>query len=192
MEGCWEKFQEKAKTCKRALLAWNKVTFKNVVVEISKLKILLQKLLNGGNSVANWEENIMIRKEIDGLWKQEEMYWGQKSRLKWLTYGDKNSKFFHATTVQRRNRNKLFRIKNKDGEWVEGQANVMYAIEKYFKEIYVPAPTTDYQNCRNVIPSKVLGKLNKVLMAAVSCAEVERVVFALGGSQSSRARWFKW
>ena len=35
-----------------------------------------------------------------------------KSRLKWLRWGDKNSKYFHATTTQMRAENKILRIKN--------------------------------------------------------------------------------
>lgn len=50
-ENCWDNFKEKCKNCKKALLAWNKA--KNAVVEISKLKIKLQKLLNEGNSNSN-------------------------------------------------------------------------------------------------------------------------------------------
>lgn len=110
----WSRFQDKAKNCKRALLAWHNGTFKNTAVEISKLKLKLQNLLNNGNSSDN-ESISTIRKEVDALWKQAEMYWGQRSRLKWLSSGDKNSKFFHATTVQRRDRNKLQRIQDKDG-----------------------------------------------------------------------------
>lgn len=79
VEDCWTIFQQKANNCKRALQSWNKTTFKNTAVEISKLKIQLQKLLNDSNSNSNWEEVKKIRKEIDGLWKQEEMYWGQRA-----------------------------------------------------------------------------------------------------------------
>lgn len=113
---------------------WHNGTFKNAAVEISKLKIKLQRLTNNGNNSDN-EAIKNIRKEIDFLWKQEEMYLRQIFRLKWLSYGDKNSKFFHATTVQRRDRNKLQRIQDKDGNWVEGQGSIVKAVEEYFKDI---------------------------------------------------------
>lgn len=53
----------------------------------------------------------------------------------WLTWGDKNSKFFHASTIQRSDRNQLARLQNKDGDWVEGQSNIMRAIEDFYKDL---------------------------------------------------------
>lgn len=78
------------------------------------------------------------------LWKQEEKYWGQRSRVKWLNYGDKNSKFFHASTVQRRDRNKLVRIKDKNGEWLEGQEAVSEGIRNFVADIYAPEIGIDF------------------------------------------------
>lgn len=98
-ENEWDSLKSKFKNCKKALMSWHNSTFKNAAVEISKLKVKLQVLLNAGSNSTDWEAVRLIRKEIDSLWKQEEMYWGQRFRLKWLKYGDKNSKKFHITTV---------------------------------------------------------------------------------------------
>lgn len=72
----WKVYASKASNCKRSLGVGKKKTFKNVAVEISKLKGKLQILLNGGDTLSKWEEVKRIKKEIDGLWKQEVMYWG--------------------------------------------------------------------------------------------------------------------
>lgn len=42
------------------------------------------------------------KENIQVLWRQEEAYRGACARVKWLNYGDKNSRFFHATIVQKR------------------------------------------------------------------------------------------
>nr|XP_011465737.1 PREDICTED: uncharacterized protein LOC105351868 [Fragaria vesca subsp. vesca] len=49
--------------------------------------------------------------EIAQLWDNEEKYWAQRSRIKWLKTGDSNSRFFHLTTVHRRKRNKVLKLK---------------------------------------------------------------------------------
>lgn len=46
-----------------------------------------------------------VKEQIKNLWKREEMYWRQRSRIKWLNQRDRNMKFFHVTTIDRRRRN---------------------------------------------------------------------------------------
>lgn len=99
--------------------------------------------------------------------------------MKWLTFGDKNFSFFHATTIQRRDRNKLYRLKDKDGVWVEGQSDDMKAIEEYFSAVYVQAIPVR-SNCLNVVPNLVSEESNLLLMATVTAAEIEKAVFSLG------------
>lgn len=45
-----------------------------------------------------------LRKELIKAFKEEEMYWRQKSRDKWAVKGDKNKKFFHATVKVNRHK----------------------------------------------------------------------------------------
>ncbi|GER33343.1 reverse transcriptase [Striga asiatica] len=45
----------------------------------------------------------------------EEQFWRQKARISWLQNGDKNSKYFHAQTAQRRKINSITKIHKEDG-----------------------------------------------------------------------------
>lgn len=62
---------------------------------------------------------------MDGSWREyeqvlvnEEILWFQKSRLKWLVFGDHNTKLFHSTTIIQRRKNKDETIQKDDGSWV--------------------------------------------------------------------------
>ena len=37
-----------------------------------------------------------LKREINTLLDDEELYWGQRAKAHWLKEGDKNTKFFHA------------------------------------------------------------------------------------------------
>lgn len=174
----WQHLDSKMKNFKRSLGAWNQKTFKNAAAEITKLKKKLEILLNA--KPMDGEEVKRIRHEIDFYWKQEEMYWGQRSRLKWLTFGDKNSTFFHITIVQRRDRNRLSRIKNMEGEWVEGNKDVMLAIEEFYKDLYSTSNPENSCNCLQVIPNGVTQDMNDSLIDPVTMKEVKQAVFNLG------------
>lgn len=94
--------------------------------------------------------------------------------------GDKNFKFFHATTIQRRGCNILQRIKNGDGEWVEGQEEIEATVLTYFNEIYQQAEPNLNRDCINVIPRLVTNEMNDNLLLHVTNAEIRKAVFHMG------------
>lgn len=74
--------------------------------------------------------------QLDELWSREEIHWHQRSRVRWLQTGDKNSKFFHMSTIQRRKRNSIKKIKNCDGVWLEGREEVAQGFCDYFQHLF--------------------------------------------------------
>ncbi|CAL9020979.1 unnamed protein product [Prunus brigantina] len=56
------------------------------------------------------------------LFGSRSSFLASKSRLKWLQEGDRNTKFFHLTTIIRRRRNRIERLKDDKGVWVEDAA----------------------------------------------------------------------
>ncbi|CAL9014923.1 unnamed protein product, partial [Prunus brigantina] len=51
-----------------------------------------------------------------------------KSRNTWLKEGDRNTHFFHLSTVIRRRRNKLEGLKNDTGEWITDKQGMKHVI----------------------------------------------------------------
>ncbi|KAF7844151.1 reverse transcriptase [Senna tora] len=77
-------------------------------------------------------EEIRDLKKIAELRKQEEQFWESRSRVKWLRSGDKNTRFFHATTMQRRSVNRIARIKLSNGDWEIDEDRIMEASSNLF------------------------------------------------------------
>ena len=85
---------------------------------VEEIKILQKKLEVLNSGVVTEEsrvEFLEVSKNLDDLLIKQEIYWAQRSRLSWLKHGDKNTKFFHAKASQRRRRNHIQRIKDRDG-----------------------------------------------------------------------------
>lgn len=60
-------------------------------------------------------ENELL-KELDVVLSQEEELWVLKSRVNWMIQGDRNTSFYHVSTLVRRKRNKIMAIKDVVGD----------------------------------------------------------------------------
>lgn len=49
---------------------------------------------------------------------QEESIWDLKLKVNWNLEGDKNTKFFHTTTLVRRNKIKIISLRDIVGHWI--------------------------------------------------------------------------
>ncbi|KAK7262094.1 hypothetical protein RJT34_29654 [Clitoria ternatea] len=129
---------------------WNRKTFKNSDIEITRLQQKLNQLINRRSCDSESTQISEIQDQINQIRKREEVYWSQRSRIQWLRWGDSNTRFFHASTIQRRARNRILRIQDENNNWFEGHDEVLNMITRYFKEAYKAEPKQDPQSCLQV------------------------------------------
>ncbi|KAB2595306.1 hypothetical protein D8674_030756 [Pyrus ussuriensis x Pyrus communis] len=123
---CWDeacdgdlllRWQKKINLCRGRLKEWSKRKFRQRKEKIEQLTQHLGVLQN------NWKENVEQIQEVsiqlDRLWEQEEIYWKQRSRIKWVQQGDADTSIFHQSTMQRRRQNKIVKLMDVNRQWVE-------------------------------------------------------------------------
>ena len=86
------------------------------------------------NFLLNLEKDLV--KELDMILSQEEELWALKSRVNWMIQGDRNTAFYHVSTLVRRNRNQILAIKNLVGEWIYEDNEVKEHIRDEFRDIF--------------------------------------------------------
>ena len=80
-------------------------------------------------------ENHLL-KELDVVLEQEKDLWALKSRINWMILGDRNTSFFHVSTLARRKRNLITAIKNEVGDWLIEDREVASYIREGFMKLY--------------------------------------------------------
>lgn len=102
---------------------------------LARLAGIQRSLSRGPNRfLSNLE--VTLVEEFNLLLEQEALFWQQKSRVKWLQEGDRNTKFFHLTTIIRRRRNKIERLKDENDVWVEESEAIKSVVVKYFSDLF--------------------------------------------------------
>lgn len=104
---------------KEDALVFNSEVFGNIINKKLTLAARLrgiQRTLERSDILGLLLLEVVLQREYNDVLKQEEMLWYQKSREKWVRFGDRNTRFFHTWTIIRRARNKVQGLLL-DNEW---------------------------------------------------------------------------
>eukprot|EP00253_Pinus_taeda_P020401 PITA_20401 len=143
------------------------------------MRQLQQKIITQGRSNVLADQEKTLEKELMEKDKQEEMLWKQKSRIRWLKEGEKNTKFFHNTTIQRRMHNNITHIQNEQGAKLEKHEEIEAELLNHFKQVH-KEPSIDrsqaIQNITSKIPKLISDQHNQMLLKPIDLQEVESTV----------------
>ncbi|KAK1618873.1 hypothetical protein QYE76_024390 [Lolium multiflorum] len=101
-------------------------------------------------------------------------------------HGDKNTTFFHNFVKARRKRNTILKIKNDEGNWVEGNEEMGGLIHSYFSSLFSSeVEHTSEELLSKVIP-RVMAEMNSALLKPYTAEEVKQAMFSIGDYKAPR------
>ena len=103
------------KECRLALIEWNKRVKANTKVKIQEIKEKLKVAREEGDP-CNSGDIASLKRQLSKTYKDEELFWSQKSRSRWLKERDKNTTFFHISVMTKRKRNRISMLQNLNGD----------------------------------------------------------------------------
>lgn len=117
---------------------------------------------------------------------KEEIYWSQRSGLIWLNEGDKNTRFFHLSTLKHREKTHISHLKKGDLKITEDK-DIMEEMVAFFSCLMIADFTInlDHQaDFLRVIPPLVSKDQNKFLSSIPKDEEIFKAVCSLGGDKA--------
>lgn len=174
------RFSQNLKKCSRGLTSWSKAAFGHNMLKIIALKseiLKLQELAFTDDTFSRiWE----LQEELEDVLDRKEMYLHQRSRVNWLRYGDKNLGFFHATVIQRRQRNQLVKLKLELGIWFESDEEINAHLLSYLQDLFKASGPRDFTEALSVVDTKVTANMNASFIQPITDAEIKLAAFQLG------------
>lgn len=143
---------QKIKKCRLALKSWRVSHKLNSRQEIDHAKGEISKLESDGREF-HLEEIAELEDSLARAWEKEETYWMQKSHHRWLQCGDRNTSYFHASTVERRRRNHISGVENMQGVWISDQKEVMDEFQHFFTNLFLCDDDRHVQPVIDLIPT---------------------------------------
>ena len=115
-----------------------------------------------------------LRLEYKEVAKLEEESWAMKARILWLVEGDRNTSFYHTSTLVRRRRNHILCMKDRMGNWLNGEREIADFIRKWFLELF----TSDHFSVTLVDwdPPSWKTYLQEDALTALSCLVLDREI----------------
>lgn len=134
------RLHKKLKTLAKELSKWSRECIGDVFQRVKELEHEVTSTCETSYLLLDAEadrKNLNRSKAKYIRWlKMEDSILRQKARLKWATDGDSNTKYFHSTIREKRRKAKIYKIKDKQGQWVEGNHNISEAAIEYFNHMF--------------------------------------------------------
>ena len=93
-------------------------------------------LFNRGRTLILEELQHILWVEYKTTLFEEEFLWAQKSRCDWLMLGDRNTKYFHLSTLARRRRNRILALWDANDMWVHHVDVLKSIVREFFVDLY--------------------------------------------------------
>lgn len=172
-------FEKKLAAVAGQLGVWGLQSFGHVRQELKKLNVELDKLRSDSHRTGPTHEEIKITERILELHHREEIMWRQRSRIMWLSAGDRNTKFFHDRASQRRRKNRITRLRKQDGQVTEDIQEMGVLISEFYKELYQSEGTENIEAVLDHVQRKVTPEMNERLVATFTVEKVKVALFQM-------------
>nr|XP_027090317.1 uncharacterized protein LOC113711350 [Coffea arabica] len=171
------KVVRRIKECRLALIDWHRTTKGNSRAVIQELKGQLKAL----REQEEWDKGTAanLKLQLSKAYKDEELYWSQKSRSRWLKEGDKNTAYFHLSVMAKRKRNRINMLQKANGEWCRGEQEVEEELSKHYQELFTSTEPSEFDEVLQGIPRTISHLMNTKLIKPVDEKEIQHATFSM-------------
>jgi hypothetical protein len=183
--------KEKLASISSLLTSWGRSTFGHVRTEIRNRKRELESLRRNPHRTGPSFEEIKVTERLVELQGREEKMWRQRSRIQWLSEGDKNTHFFHQRASQRRKKNKISILAKADGSVTEDPIKLQQMARSFYADLYTSEATSGMDEVLASVLVSVTADMNAKLIAPFRDNEIKEALFQMYPTKAPGPHFFQ-
>lgn len=169
--------EDKLALCRKAICKWSKRFYENSRQTLESLRNQLEEAMIDPNPD---EETIyQLNNSLLQTYKKEEEFWKQRSRQLWLTLGDSNTAYFHASTKARQARNRLSVIEDARGVPYYEKEQITSVICDFYNNLFTSSGQDGAHIVNDAIKPCISRETNEILIRKPSPSEIKEATFAI-------------
>ncbi|GJT03880.1 RNA-directed DNA polymerase, eukaryota, reverse transcriptase zinc-binding domain protein [Tanacetum coccineum] len=114
----------------------------------------------------------------------EEKLLAQKAKVKWLSEGDKNTKYFHNVIKSRRNSNRVRGVCDENGNWFEGDNVAVQFVNHFEKFLGNKGDVEQIENPSELFTNKISQGKAEDMVREVTNKEIKDAIFDIGNDKA--------
>lgn len=181
----------KLKTLKRAIRDFSKPNYSDLEKRVSEAAEALAapqiQTLNDP-SMENADMELSLQKKWLTLSSAEESFFFQRSRVTWLTVGDRNTPYFHRMATARQALNHIHFLEYEDGNRHETQLDIQNICVNYFSDLLgkpIDPPLFIQDDISGLLEFSCSQSQRDSLVATVTDEEIRAAFFSLPRNKAS-------
>ncbi|KAL6182579.1 hypothetical protein ACLB2K_043998 [Fragaria x ananassa] len=156
-----------------------------VEFDLAALADIQNKIATSEGSDEEFEKETELQVILNESIRHQEILWREKSRLRWLSEGDRNSSYFHALCKVRRNRSSITLLRDGD-QVLQDPHYIQNHIVDYYKNLFTKhAEYEDSGLVSKVIHSMVTLEENTMLTSVPLSEEIWAAVKSMDPDSAS-------
>jgi hypothetical protein len=175
---------KKLKSTKSAFKSWNLNYFGNIQNRISHTLSQLDRIQQSPPSTFSFDQEMMLQNKLDNLLNQEESLWRNKSRETWLTCKDLNTRFFHTSTVIKRQRNAIDFLQLPFGLWSSERHDIGNCFTSHFKNVFNSSVPTLDEDLMSLFDNCISSKENASICEIPTEQEIFTALSEMGSTKA--------
>lgn len=129
-------------------------------------------------------DRLALETKLNLLLHQEQAFWKQRAKVFWLTDGDLNTKFFHISASNRKNKNLLRGLFDETGKWCTSDDDLEGIALRYYGNLFTTSMPTNILEMVDFLPSIISEDMNVLLTKDFSEEEIHSALMQMHPSKA--------